>query len=583
MLPTLSADRAAALSLDATPQRHVTVKDPEQRSELFRTKTFTSYLVETQAIDPDTAADVELDAMHGSPVASVGTEHVHTSRVQRRFSDFEWLRRKLVRRYAGVIVPPLPRKDYLSRNSAATVAERQRLLTRFLRRLVARAPLAHDSHVLQFLSHEQFHTYQKEVDEIDAAADAEQLATDRALAKQFDLDLDTSNVGVEVGTKLVGSFLTMVQHGVASVVDAVRPASASPSESVEEDEEFGMVPEEGVDDDDDIVTLVPRHRDECARTFAEYLRHAHCACRELDEQVRRLAVRRAKVAATWNEFSVAAATIASLEESARLSRHLCDADATEALRRAESVRGADTQLPRWLNTAASVAASIAPETERLASKTAQDVAETLADWSAYVAAALEVSERRRSLRTKVRSLHEAATRASDAREQWRQLDDRKQHYLRELQVLDERLRHEIAAFQTAYNVEMTACVRRFFQMHHDNVRAEQRAWTEALASLPPQSAGDRVVVSPRPSRGTPSAFDMSGGVFRLASVQTEEDKQRLQQPQQQQQQLEQAEETIDLSTLPKRQEAPALTPPLRQVRPVSACAFLCIRCMRTEW
>jgi sorting nexin-1/2 len=79
--------------------------------------------------------------------------------VERRYSDFEWLRARLVENYAGVIIPPLPEKSMMgtldkvmSVDSKQLVQYRQRALTKFLVRVCEHPALQKSSHLKQFLT-----------------------------------------------------------------------------------------------------------------------------------------------------------------------------------------------------------------------------------------------------------------------------------------------------------------------------------------------------------------------------------------------------------------------------------------------
>eukprot|EP00940_MAST-03C_sp_MAST-3C-sp2_P002657 g2657.t1 len=74
-----------------------------------------------------------------------------TGAVQRRYSDFDWLREILTTRYRGMLVPPLPSKKLIV--SENFLNERQEGLQFFLNEVSANAFLSNDHTVALFLKH----------------------------------------------------------------------------------------------------------------------------------------------------------------------------------------------------------------------------------------------------------------------------------------------------------------------------------------------------------------------------------------------------------------------------------------------
>ena len=71
--------------------------------------------------------------------------------VSRRFSDFDWLRRRLVARYPALIVPKLPEKGMIGRFNAEFIEKRRKHLQRFLARIASHPVLCNDDNLRLFL------------------------------------------------------------------------------------------------------------------------------------------------------------------------------------------------------------------------------------------------------------------------------------------------------------------------------------------------------------------------------------------------------------------------------------------------
>jgi hypothetical protein len=74
--------------------------------------------------------------------------------VRRRFSDFTWLRKQLIKNYPSCIIPPMPSKDrqkQFSRFNAHFLEKRRIYLERFLRRCTTHPQLCHDKDLHKFL------------------------------------------------------------------------------------------------------------------------------------------------------------------------------------------------------------------------------------------------------------------------------------------------------------------------------------------------------------------------------------------------------------------------------------------------
>ena len=72
--------------------------------------------------------------------------------VLRRFSDFVWLQEHLSDKHPGVIIPPLPPKQFIGRFEAAFIDSRRRGIQRFLVRLSKHPILSRSELFVSFLS-----------------------------------------------------------------------------------------------------------------------------------------------------------------------------------------------------------------------------------------------------------------------------------------------------------------------------------------------------------------------------------------------------------------------------------------------
>ncbi|GJJ76420.1 sorting nexin-9/18/33 [Entomortierella parvispora] len=84
-------------------------------------------------------------------VTSTFTQGVSVT-VERRYSQFEWLYERLIRKFGALVFPPLPEKQYTGRFSDEFIERRRRALERFLNRLVRHPVLRYSDLVTHFLS-----------------------------------------------------------------------------------------------------------------------------------------------------------------------------------------------------------------------------------------------------------------------------------------------------------------------------------------------------------------------------------------------------------------------------------------------
>ena len=68
--------------------------------------------------------------------------------VQRRFKDFVWLHNCFIEHFPGVLIPPLPKKDFFCRFDEEFIQSRIRGLEAFLSRIL-RHPLLHQQSFVQ--------------------------------------------------------------------------------------------------------------------------------------------------------------------------------------------------------------------------------------------------------------------------------------------------------------------------------------------------------------------------------------------------------------------------------------------------
>jgi sorting nexin-1/2 len=73
----------------------------------------------------------------------------------RRYSDFIWLREKLLENYKGYLIPPLPEKALLNRFNNEFIEYRRRELEKFLKRIVIHPILSNSIHLKSFLENSE--------------------------------------------------------------------------------------------------------------------------------------------------------------------------------------------------------------------------------------------------------------------------------------------------------------------------------------------------------------------------------------------------------------------------------------------
>ncbi|XP_049849447.1 uncharacterized protein LOC126318684 [Schistocerca gregaria] len=71
--------------------------------------------------------------------------------VVRRYSDFEWVRNRLISSFRGYIIPPLPEKTIINRFDEEFIVYRRRELERFLKRIVLMEDLLRSDDLVTFL------------------------------------------------------------------------------------------------------------------------------------------------------------------------------------------------------------------------------------------------------------------------------------------------------------------------------------------------------------------------------------------------------------------------------------------------
>ncbi|KDR80060.1 hypothetical protein GALMADRAFT_62609 [Galerina marginata CBS 339.88] len=140
-----------------TPSFSVLVHSPSKRNSGL-TGAYTMYSVTSlfQSVNPVVAADwVEVpdpDDVHPpSPTSATGPNGETATRitVQRRFSHFVMLHTALSRRLPGIVLPPLPEKQYAGRFSQDFVEARRGDLERYMNKIV-RHPVVRYAEVLTF-------------------------------------------------------------------------------------------------------------------------------------------------------------------------------------------------------------------------------------------------------------------------------------------------------------------------------------------------------------------------------------------------------------------------------------------------
>ena len=82
-------------------------------------------------------------------------------KVERRYSDFEWLKEKLNFLYPGFPVPPISKKGHLRRYDEKHLTKRLIILEKFLNKIASIAELKSDELVHEFLTMKDVSSFEK--------------------------------------------------------------------------------------------------------------------------------------------------------------------------------------------------------------------------------------------------------------------------------------------------------------------------------------------------------------------------------------------------------------------------------------
>ncbi|KAF2741903.1 Vps5-domain-containing protein [Sporormia fimetaria CBS 119925] len=132
--PARQTQPSVSIEQASKPSFHISVGDPHKVGEL--TGSHTEYSVSTKT-------------------SSKGYRNPEFT-VSRRYRDFLWLYNQLHNNNPGVIIPPPPEKNAMSRFDAEFVESRRAALERMLNKIAAHPVLQHDSDLKLFLESEAF-------------------------------------------------------------------------------------------------------------------------------------------------------------------------------------------------------------------------------------------------------------------------------------------------------------------------------------------------------------------------------------------------------------------------------------------
>lgn len=101
-------------------------------SEAFTIQVHCPELRGTNMVNKHHAYRITSPVLYTSSVGTAAADDGMSHEVFRRYNDFVWLRTELTSQFPGVFIPPLPPKKFIGHTAGQFVAERQKLLGRFL-------------------------------------------------------------------------------------------------------------------------------------------------------------------------------------------------------------------------------------------------------------------------------------------------------------------------------------------------------------------------------------------------------------------------------------------------------------------
>ncbi|KAF8870696.1 hypothetical protein CPB84DRAFT_1818323 [Gymnopilus junonius] len=227
----IDAGRAGPTWHAKTPSFNVLVHSPSKRNSGL-TGAYTMYSVTSlfSSVNPAAAADwVEVpdpDDVHPpSPTSTAGPNGETTTRitVQRRFSQFVMLHAALSRRLPGIVLPPLPEKQYAGRFSQDFVEARRGDLERYLNKIVRHPVLRYTEVLTFFLSCENDSEWARLWPQHVSAPAAGPAFYARVYHPAFNVDLEDAEETIsafQTYTRAVGKSV----QGLRSVFSRVREA-----------------------------------------------------------------------------------------------------------------------------------------------------------------------------------------------------------------------------------------------------------------------------------------------------------------------------------------------------------------------
>ena len=114
--------------------------------------------------------------------------------VQRRYSDFDWLRQLLIKFYPGFNIPPLPKKNASSRRFETDfVMKRMKFLELFINNVIENESFKANEFIVAFLSYEDRNKYEAKMKEFSSVTPSNYVEDYKTLDGKAIISLDNGN------------------------------------------------------------------------------------------------------------------------------------------------------------------------------------------------------------------------------------------------------------------------------------------------------------------------------------------------------------------------------------------------------
>ena len=114
--------------------------------------------------------------------------------VQRRYSDFDWLRQLLIKFYPGFNIPPLPKKNSSSRRFETDfVMKRMKFLELFINNVIENESFKANEFIVAFLSYEDRNKYEAKMKEFSSVTPSNYVEDYKTLDGKAIISLDNGN------------------------------------------------------------------------------------------------------------------------------------------------------------------------------------------------------------------------------------------------------------------------------------------------------------------------------------------------------------------------------------------------------